>query len=1550
MSNQNFVINNVVIAGVVTEDAASIPIFNARQIQDIPVSPATGPLNPNDTFLYNFFNNEWNYGAGGGGGGGGTGHTGATGPAGVTGATGPMGTAANTGATGPAGVTGATGPMGTASNTGATGPAGLDGITGATGPAGLDGITGATGPAGGGTGATGPAGSDGITGATGPAGPTGPSGQPVFPLLAPTGSLGAPSYSFESTTNTGIYLGTGPSFNVGVGGNPQFHVSATGWFGFGTDQPNTIAGAAFPMIGGNSRYFNIENPTGPQIVILTGGNQGGLASAIALADYDGATDEKYAVLTYSAAPGYKSLQILGFDDTFMTPNAFPVNINISAATGYRTALGEDSVIDMRRGGPGNDFFAFYPPSVTTANRDASITGIRRGKGAFIYNETANELQFWDGTSSWITAGADNLGDHIATMILDMSNNSMTGLNAGTVSSPSISFAGNSNSGMYLAASNAPGFTSNGSTSLILNSSQTNVANGMPGPGIGGVTVPGLAFIGSQTKGLTNRASNQLGFATNGVTQMILDSDAGVGLMLNQRVSAIPGTVSGPGYRFQSAGTVTNTGMFLDMSSNLAFGRASTLKLTIGASTTNTTNPLVAPVGSTSQCAYSFDISTNSGLAHGIAGSDSVSTVVAGNIVASATYEGSSSMTGWWSIAPNHGLKLYGPSSSATGSVAIFAPANVTGPAGPEYTIHLPTTIGNPGQTLLTDGSGNTTWGSGTPEEVTVAAVGADFTTVRDAVEDGALPKNIRVIGDATDNAGATWVSGAKYKISIDANVTWNVRAQMGGPLGTGEIYIEGPGTLDYDLSGAVTAFSPNTTLTVNNCNIIYSGTVTGANICDEDANLYVTNCTITVPDNVANGFRNSTVSAASNIVTSLEHIRLISLGSGVPPSGGLIDDSATTNPRAIRVVDLSVEGSSNSTLISAADDVLTTVYISGVVTNDNGPGGMVCTLRGNVSVDNWSDLGSVKTTITMINIPDGRITSLIVGNMSMANSPRVLLSDINCNSLNVTDNLCTRCTFGDIYVLGTLTITSAQTNCSNIICNTISEAMTAQNCNYDNITLISSTAVTLQGINNRWNNCFFPPIVTFPNESQVSNCRGPSFVIGGNCVVTNCISTTAGITINSGGNIVTGCNFATSIVINNTIRNHISDCSCTLINTGTGEENVWTNIISVGDANVFGNATNCKYNNCHFEGTAVLITIPGTNITFSECTFGSTSSSLTFSLASSNIVGCVFDNGSGILAVTGSSNNVSDCVIGNITTQFSTGSNNKITNCVFGSTLNMNGNDNEWTNCSVVTNNAALTGSNNLVTNLKVVAGAMTSNDNADDNKLVNCEISGLLTINGQDNTVTGCTSGGITVNTGSNRTNNKFIGCTTTTINTGNGIYTVWDGCTITGARTFDANTDRNVFRGCYFITDTSFGLTAGPGSYKFISCVFEDLTSFFNACPDTIIDSCTITMTSGDLAFGTGARLNLSNCIISNSGTSITFTGASPIVKGNRFRGSVVPSFTELLSATVTGNTFFTSPTVTGASGNGSTQPLFVGNRGVSNTITNRNTNTIGNEISTV
>lgn len=67
---------------------------------------------------------------------------------------------------------------------------------------------------------------------------------------------------------------------------------------------------------------------------------------------------------------------------------------------------------------------FLPPRMTTAQRDAIVFP---ALGLVVYNTTSKELQVWNGTI-WSVIGNNNLGNHTATRVLKMENNSIDNVN------------------------------------------------------------------------------------------------------------------------------------------------------------------------------------------------------------------------------------------------------------------------------------------------------------------------------------------------------------------------------------------------------------------------------------------------------------------------------------------------------------------------------------------------------------------------------------------------------------------------------------------------------------------------------------------------------------------------------------------------------------------------------------------------------------------------------------------------------------------------------------------------------------------------------------------------------------------------------------------------------------------------------------------------------------------------------------------------------------------------------------------------------------------
>jgi hypothetical protein len=392
MTNQTFDVINTVFAGGISTDAANLPLYNARQLQGVDLSDATGGLVNSDTLVFNSATGDWEYGPGGGGGSG----TGPTGPAGTTG---PMGTAANTGATGP------TGPQGNS----------ITGATGYTGPQGNS-ITGATGY-------TGPQGDSitGATGYTGPQGNTGPAGPLVYPLTGPTGAVSAPTYSFRDQADTGLYLSDDGSGNTVLAvatdatGPVQFsRIQTISQVPIRVSAADTPGAPPYSFIGAGNTDTGMYYPATNTLGFSTSGTLkmsidtaniistvrhrgiGGSASAPAYS-FAGAVSGQNNTGMFQFTPGYLDFSSSGTNSMRLTGGLLLERAGINGAT----TADASAALELAATG-----FGFLPPRMLTTERDAigaPATGLE------IYNTDVNKPQFYNGTNwSSIPSGCDNI--------------------------------------------------------------------------------------------------------------------------------------------------------------------------------------------------------------------------------------------------------------------------------------------------------------------------------------------------------------------------------------------------------------------------------------------------------------------------------------------------------------------------------------------------------------------------------------------------------------------------------------------------------------------------------------------------------------------------------------------------------------------------------------------------------------------------------------------------------------------------------------------------------------------------------------------------------------------------------------------------------------------------------------------------------------------------------------------------------------------------------------------------------------------------------------
>jgi hypothetical protein len=141
-------------------------------------------------------------------------------------------------------------------------------------------------------------------------------------------------------------------------------------------------------------------------------------------------------------------------------------------------------------------------AVTVKNTTGTGITVPAGKSMFVYNNGTNVVDAITYLSS------------IGTGVFD----------AGTVSAPSITFTGDTNTGIYSPAADTIGFTEGGVEGLRLNS------NGQTSTSIAGTaSLPSFTRTGDENTGIFFPAADTIAFTEGGVESMRIDSSANVGI-------------------------------------------------------------------------------------------------------------------------------------------------------------------------------------------------------------------------------------------------------------------------------------------------------------------------------------------------------------------------------------------------------------------------------------------------------------------------------------------------------------------------------------------------------------------------------------------------------------------------------------------------------------------------------------------------------------------------------------------------------------------------------------------------------------------------------------------------------------------------------------------------------------------------------------------------------------------------------------------------------------------------------------------------------------
>lgn len=132
---------------------------------------------------------------------------------------------------------------------------------------------------------------------------------------------------------------------------------------------------------------------------------------------------------------------------------------------------------------------------------------------------------------------------------------------GTVSLPSITFNSDTNTGMYRYGANTIGFSCDGAYRFVV--SDSSVVSTVPFyASAGSASLPGISFQGDADTGIYLSAANTIAFSTGGTLRALLTASEFSIQADGCQIEARNGTISAPGYSFQSN---TDTGIWLNSS-------------------------------------------------------------------------------------------------------------------------------------------------------------------------------------------------------------------------------------------------------------------------------------------------------------------------------------------------------------------------------------------------------------------------------------------------------------------------------------------------------------------------------------------------------------------------------------------------------------------------------------------------------------------------------------------------------------------------------------------------------------------------------------------------------------------------------------------------------------------------------------------------------------------------------------------------------------------------------------------------------------------------
>ncbi|MDP2741329.1 MAG: hypothetical protein Q8O66_01415, partial [bacterium] len=305
--------------------------------------------------------------------------------------------------------------------------------------------------------------------------------------LLPAGAVTTPSLSFVSDTNTGLWSSGADTLNFSTGGSEWMRINSSGYVGIGTTAPTAVLHLKAGTIDAGTAPLKFTSGA-----LLTTAEAGGIEFL---------TDAFYGTITTGAArKTFAFLESPTFTGTVTIPSPFTLGATSVTTTGVQL-----NYLNGATGTTGTTttslVFSTSPVLVTPTIGEATATSIAIGANTL----TTAEWAYLDGQNQTVATTSSPTFANITDSGLTITRIPYASTAGLLVDSANLTFDGTTLS--------TGGIATTGNVLLPL----------------GAVTTPSLSFVSDTNTGLWSSGADTLNFSTAGSEWMRIASDGNVGI-------------------------------------------------------------------------------------------------------------------------------------------------------------------------------------------------------------------------------------------------------------------------------------------------------------------------------------------------------------------------------------------------------------------------------------------------------------------------------------------------------------------------------------------------------------------------------------------------------------------------------------------------------------------------------------------------------------------------------------------------------------------------------------------------------------------------------------------------------------------------------------------------------------------------------------------------------------------------------------------------------------------------------------------------------------